>query len=952
MRKTKKILSFILVAAMALTMFVPMVAATNFSDVPATYRYYNAVESLAARGIINGIGDGKFAPDANVKRDEFAKIVCIGIVGSGEIPPSGGSGFTDVAAERWSSGYIRAAAAAGIINGMGDGTFAPENPVTYEQAVKMLVCALGYTKTAENKGGYPDGYLAVGGAIGLLKNVVLTDSVKGVPASRGLIAKLVDNALTVEVVDPLTGQISGSIAEKDSTKSVKGQIVSVPGATLLYYDEDGSPYVNPCGKNYIQIDDELYSIKDYEIDNIKSWLGRTVVAYYEKSEDDNEKYITSLSKQKNANDAKMINLSDISDYENTTVEYWSEEDGNYIDVDVDSDAILIYNGAPVDPDTNSLKDLLDSCSDASGSIELLDAFGNNSASVVFLKVYIPVLVNQITSAEYKVYNGLSGSPINDIILNPKDRSKDITFTKDGKASSFSAIRNEAVLSIARSENGNIIDVIIKDNAKKSGTVNELRDSGRIVKIGSVEYAVAEIFKTEASNLFDVDASVTVYVDAFGQIVYGTIAASDDKYAYLVAAEKQGTTDEELYVQLYNISSTGKLKEEILKLDEKVKINGVTYSDDLDGILTKLSQSAYDFNQGEAATGAGVYTQPIKYKSNNGVIKQMIVFDAVESVNELNRGKGSVLMVDNLEADSLTVTGNGIIGGYTVSGNTYSLVVPANRMTGEYKAQKGHSGGYTPGNAYKVQFIDASAMGIPKVALVYGSPTMGTANINSVVPAFVKSITNVSLGEGKSAVKLTVVDMNGVEKEYYEDEDTSRTALRGATNTWTASYPTEEGHLGGLEVGDIVKVTANSESIIDELMIVVDADKVVSQTQAAAIAGDGDYSSQQNAQYRYYLGSVRAVDSLLKQLQVTKAYVNSVDGTLADVNVETYDSSIGQVADAKVFVVDTSLAKDKRIKAGGFADLVGANTTNVAPENISRIFMYQTSQSIKMIVIFK
>ena len=58
-----------------------------------------------------------------------------------------------------------------IINGNGDGTFAPNNPITYEEAIKMLVCALGYAPMAEKKGGYPDGYVSVAEEIGLTEGL-------------------------------------------------------------------------------------------------------------------------------------------------------------------------------------------------------------------------------------------------------------------------------------------------------------------------------------------------------------------------------------------------------------------------------------------------------------------------------------------------------------------------------------------------------------------------------------------------------------------------------------------------------------------------------------------------------------------------------------------------------------------------------------------------------------
>ena len=42
---------------------------------------------------------------------------------------------------------------------MGDGTFAPDAPVTYEQALKMVVCTLGYVQFAENLGEWPEGFI-------------------------------------------------------------------------------------------------------------------------------------------------------------------------------------------------------------------------------------------------------------------------------------------------------------------------------------------------------------------------------------------------------------------------------------------------------------------------------------------------------------------------------------------------------------------------------------------------------------------------------------------------------------------------------------------------------------------------------------------------------------------------------------------------------------------------
>ena len=70
--------------------------------------------------------------------------------------------------------------------------FAPDAPVKYEEAITMLVRALGYEPAAKDKGGYPSGYMVVAGEQKLNNNVAV---MFGMPANRGNVAKLVNNAL-------------------------------------------------------------------------------------------------------------------------------------------------------------------------------------------------------------------------------------------------------------------------------------------------------------------------------------------------------------------------------------------------------------------------------------------------------------------------------------------------------------------------------------------------------------------------------------------------------------------------------------------------------------------------------------------------------------------------------------------------------------------------------------
>lgn len=79
--------------------------------------------------------------------------------------------FTDVPLDGQWADIVYTAYSLNVVNGQGDGTFAPNEEATFTQAVKMLVCALGYDPAAKANGGYPAGYMFQGTKIGLTKGI-------------------------------------------------------------------------------------------------------------------------------------------------------------------------------------------------------------------------------------------------------------------------------------------------------------------------------------------------------------------------------------------------------------------------------------------------------------------------------------------------------------------------------------------------------------------------------------------------------------------------------------------------------------------------------------------------------------------------------------------------------------------------------------------------------------
>lgn len=109
-------------------------SAVTYSDVAETAWYYDAVKYVTEKGLMNGVGNDRFAPNSNLTRAMFAQI----LYNKAGKPAAGASTFTDVAAGQWYADAVSWAAAQGVVNGIGNGMFGPNNNITREQLAVML----------------------------------------------------------------------------------------------------------------------------------------------------------------------------------------------------------------------------------------------------------------------------------------------------------------------------------------------------------------------------------------------------------------------------------------------------------------------------------------------------------------------------------------------------------------------------------------------------------------------------------------------------------------------------------------------------------------------------------------------------------------------------------------------------------------------------------------------
>ena len=106
----------------------------TFEDVKTDCWFYKEIETLYNIGIVDGMDEHTFAPDAPVTRAEFAVMAAK----FANLDYEGGNIFEDVPAGHWAYSYINAAANAGWVEGYPDGSFRPDEPISRAEVVTLV----------------------------------------------------------------------------------------------------------------------------------------------------------------------------------------------------------------------------------------------------------------------------------------------------------------------------------------------------------------------------------------------------------------------------------------------------------------------------------------------------------------------------------------------------------------------------------------------------------------------------------------------------------------------------------------------------------------------------------------------------------------------------------------------------------------------------------------------
>lgn len=500
--------------------------------------------------------------------------------------------FSDVPSSYYAVNDINKIASYGFIKENSGGAFKGDEAITFDQAAAILVRMLGYEIAAENSGGYPVGYNAIGAGNGLFKGISL-----GKATSDNLV-QMVYNALDIEVLEQTNyGQDSGEF-KKSEDKTIlsgvlniykyKGVLNSVGKVALA------GKYA--VGDENAMINEQVFNINVSSQPELLDLIGHEVTGYF--TERDSE-YTLLFCTKEDSSEELVINLKDIISIDSNEIKY-KDEDEEEASVNIIAAPYVIYNNRA----TGSIPEL-----SGNGTIKLI---GNGGAyDRMIIKKYDTYLVNSVSTDNHMISTKYMGAMLPEL----KDTEQYAILAKDGSPLTLDSLKEWDVLSIARSEGDEFIEIIASENTV-NGKIEEIiqGDNSEDFKlvVNGKEYGLTEEYYNytkDSEGYFKIDEQGVFYLDKDEKIAgYSKEMSESTRFGYLLKMIQSQDVDKTPMARILTSSGamtdfeikmkSGKITVDENQIDPAVFIKNKTGSDgqigelisyrqDSDGRITKI-----------------------------------------------------------------------------------------------------------------------------------------------------------------------------------------------------------------------------------------------------------------------------------------------------------------------------------------------------------------------------
>lgn len=808
-KNLKKVIS----SVAALTMVASSVAAfaVDFPDVESTASYAQAVQELSALDVISGYDDGTFGPDKLVTRAEITKMIVDALAERSSAEASTESTkFADVSADHWAKGYINQGVADGFIAGMSDTEFDPDANVTYVQAQKMLVSAIGYETYAQAQGGWPTGYKTYAASLDITKGISgITDSTE---LTRAQVAQMIDNAMdaplcviaswktewngtktpNLEVRDGKEGRAYETLfTEKHDAYKVYGRVTetsktgSVDTDKVTFQVEKADNFDDEEVKADSPVSEDMY-IGDSKADNYLRTYSQALI----QKNDDDEFTILSIAAAA-ANKSVTVASEDFDENKSTDEALYffpagTTKGSTKYQLDTTNGVKIYINGVESSKSIAELRDYLDKNETASVTLQKETEVGSTSTSAkyntIMVSSYVTAIVDEVidktneTSVNFDTYSsGIQAK----MTVNKDDDNYTYSFKLDGKDIEAKDLQPNDVLNIAYDTTGSFressfYDVIVTRNVVDGVKCTSRNDSKGEYTIGGTKYKAAEGMDIDVET----STEYSLYLDHFGRIAKADENSVSKNYGVLKNIYKKAGGDYMAQI----ITKKGTEEEYKVDSDNVTAYKSYLVKSDADGAV-------YDSTN----------------KKTDAYPKQVVEYSVSSSSNKITIKNGGVIAPTAADAE------------YKESGNKIGSVKMADSTVildlSEVDTKDSYSvvSSLNDGSNYVAYGYDKSKSDNTYRFVIITEGTSSVFNSETQLAIFNGSEVVDNDGD-KTAYNLVV---NGEEKQFILDDDVVITGNKGETVADNA-----------FDEGDVLVYATNSEGYISRIYSVFAAQNVL------------------------------------------------------------------------------------------------------------------------------
>lgn len=832
-KNLKKVIS----SVAALTMVASSVAAfaVDFPDVESTASYAQAVQELSALDVISGYEDGTFGPDKLVTRAEITKMIVDALAERSSAEASTESTkFADVSADHWAKGYINQGVADGFIAGMSDTEFDPDANVTYVQAQKMLVSAIGYETYAQAQGGWPIGYKTYAASLDITKGISgIKDSTE---LTRAQVAQMIDNAMdtplcviaswkpewngtktpNLETRDGKEGRAYETLfTEKHDAYKVYGRVTetsktgSVDTDKVTFQVEKADNFDDQEVKADSPVSEDMY-IGDSKADNYLRTYSQALI----QKNDDDEFTILSIAAAA-ANKSVTVASEDFDENKSTDEALYffpagTTKGSTKYQLDTTNGVKIYINGVESSKSIAELRDYLDKNETASVTLQKETEVGSTSTSAkyntIMVSSYVTAIVDEVidktneTSVNFDTYSsGIQAK----MTVNKDDDNCTYSFKLDGKDIEAKDLQPNDVLNIAYDTTGlfrksSFYDVIVTRNVVDGVKCTSRNDSKGEYTIGGTKYKAAEGMDIDVET----STEYSLYLDHFGRIAKADENSVSKNYGVLKNIYKKAGGD--YMAQIITKKGT----EEEYKVDSDKVNEYATYLKYATFYSDAKKENKIDTTKKDWQSKVVAFDEP-KYSTSQpksvAYPEQVVEYSVSSSSNKITIKNGGVIAPTAADAE------------YKESGNKIGSVKMADSTVildlSEVDTKDSYSvvSSLNDGSNYVAYGYDKSKSDNTYRFVIITEGTSSVFNSETQLAIFNGSEVIDKDGD-KTAYNLVV---NGEEKQFVLDDDVVITGNAGKTVAEDA-----------FDEGDVLVYATNSEGYISRIYSVFAAQNVL------------------------------------------------------------------------------------------------------------------------------